>query len=37
MMNGEHERRARLERQLYAELRDTCREYQLLEAGDHVL
>ena len=36
-MDGRQERRARLERQLYAELRDTCRDYQLLQAGDHVL
>jgi tRNA 2-thiocytidine biosynthesis protein TtcA len=31
------ERRARLERQLWSEVRDTCREYQLLEPDDHVL
>ena len=31
------QRRGRLERQLWTEVRDTCREYNLLEAGDHVL
>jgi tRNA 2-thiocytidine biosynthesis protein TtcA len=31
------ERRAHLERQLYGEVRDTCRDYDLLEQGDHVL
>lgn len=36
-MDAAHERRARLERKLYAELRDTCHEYELLAPGDHVL
>jgi tRNA 2-thiocytidine biosynthesis protein TtcA len=31
------ERRERLERKLYTELRDTCRDYELLAPGDHVL
>jgi tRNA 2-thiocytidine biosynthesis protein TtcA len=31
------ERRAKLERKLYVELRDTCRDYELLSPGDHVL
>jgi tRNA 2-thiocytidine biosynthesis protein TtcA len=30
-------RRARLERQLWTEVRDTCRQYSLLSPGDHVL
>jgi tRNA 2-thiocytidine biosynthesis protein TtcA len=30
-------RRSQLERQLWSEVRDTCREYSLLEASDHVL
>jgi tRNA 2-thiocytidine biosynthesis protein TtcA len=36
-MDPAAERRARLERKLYSELRDTCRDYGLLSAGDHVL
>lgn len=36
-MAGSDERRTRLERQLYSEMRETCRDYRLLEAGDHVL
>src|SRR6187402_2942250 len=36
-MDPAAERRARLERKLYSELRDTCREYGLLSPGDHVL
>jgi tRNA 2-thiocytidine biosynthesis protein TtcA len=36
MSNPEAER-ARLGRQLFSEVRDTCRDYGLLEAGDHVL
>ena len=36
-MAGTDERRVRLERQLYGEVRDTCRDYGLLEEGDHVL
>jgi len=30
-------RLAQLERKLYGEVRDTCREYRLLEQGDHLL
>ncbi len=30
-------RRSQLERQLWTEVRDTCREYSLLAPGDHVL
>lgn len=36
-MNSPEARRTRLGRQLFNEVRDTCRDYQLLEAGDHVL
>jgi tRNA 2-thiocytidine biosynthesis protein TtcA len=36
-MDGAEQRRARLERQLWSEVRDTCREYELLQAGDHVM
>jgi tRNA 2-thiocytidine biosynthesis protein TtcA len=36
-MQTPDERRARLERQLWSEVRDTCREYRLLEPNDHVL
>jgi tRNA 2-thiocytidine biosynthesis protein TtcA len=36
MDSAEH-RRSQLERQLWSEVRDTCREYSLLEDGDHVL
>ena len=36
MDSAEH-RRSQLERQLWSEVRDTCREYALLEDGDHVL
>jgi len=36
-MDSAEQRRARLERQLWTEVRDTCREYELLEPNDHVL
>jgi tRNA 2-thiocytidine biosynthesis protein TtcA len=36
-MDPAEERRSRLERRLWSEVRDTCDEYQLLEPGDHVL
>jgi tRNA 2-thiocytidine biosynthesis protein TtcA len=36
-MDPAQERRARLERQLWTEVRDTCREYELLRPGDHVM
>ena len=36
MDSAEH-RRGRLERQLWSEVRDTCREYALLEPNDHVM
>lgn len=35
--DGAEQRRARLERQLWTEVRDTCRDYELLEPGDHVM
>jgi tRNA 2-thiocytidine biosynthesis protein TtcA len=36
-MPGPTERRAQLERQLYSEVQSTCRDYGLLQQGDHVL
>src|SRR3954462_8913146 len=36
-MDGAEHRRGRLERQLWSEVRDTCREYALLEPNDHVM
>jgi tRNA 2-thiocytidine biosynthesis protein TtcA len=36
-MHNPEVRRSRLGRQLFSEVRDTCRDYELLEAGDHVL
>lgn len=36
-MDPDQERRSRLERQLWSEVRDTCREYELLAPGDHVM
>ena len=36
-MDPDQERRSRLERQLWSEVRDTCREYELLGPGDHVM
>lgn len=36
-MDGAEQRRARLERQLWSEVRDTCHEYELLQPGDHVM
>ncbi len=36
-MDPAAERRERLERKLYSELRDTCRDYELIAPGDHVL
>lgn len=36
-MDPAAERRGRLERRLWTEVRDTCREYELLKSGDHVL
>lgn len=36
MPSGE-QRRSKLERQLWSEVRDTCRDYALLEPNDHVL
>lgn len=36
-MSSSKNRAALLTRQLYAEVRDTCRDYQLLEPHDHVL
>lgn len=36
-MDPDQQRRARLERQLWTEVRDTCREYELLASGDHVM
>lgn len=36
-MDPAAQRRSRLERQLWTEVRDTCREHSLLEGGDHVL
>lgn len=36
-MDGAEHRRSRLERQLWSEVRDTCREYALLEPNDHVM
>ena len=36
-MDQTDQRRARLERQLWSEVRDTCRTYALLEPNDHVM
>ena len=36
-MDPAEQRRARLERQLWTEVRDTCRQYVLLEPNDHVM
>jgi tRNA 2-thiocytidine biosynthesis protein TtcA len=36
-MSNPEAQRSRLGRQLFSEVRDTCRDYALLEAGDHVL
>jgi tRNA 2-thiocytidine biosynthesis protein TtcA len=36
-MDETAQRRHRLEQKLYLEVRDTCREYELLEPGDHVM
>jgi tRNA 2-thiocytidine biosynthesis protein TtcA len=36
-MDPAQQRRAKLERQLWSEVRDTCRDYALLEPNDHVL
>ena len=36
-MQSADERQGRLLRRLWTEVRDTCREYSLLNAGDHVL
>src|ERR1041384_1231358 len=36
-MNPGNLRRSQLERQLWTEVRDTCREYSLLTPGDHVM
>lgn len=36
-MDASEQRRARLERHLYGEVRDTCRDFELLQPGDHVL
>lgn len=36
-MDPEEQRRGQLSRQLWSEVRDTCREYSLLEPNDHVL
>ena len=36
-MEAAEQRRARLERQLWTEVRDTCQEYELLRPGDHVM
>ena len=36
-MDPAEARRAKLERQLWSEVRDTCRDYSLLEPNDHVL
>lgn len=36
-MDADAQRQAKLERQLFNEVRDTCRDYALLEPGDHVL
>ena len=36
-MDPVEQRRAKLERQLWSEVRDTCRDYALLEPNDHVL
>jgi tRNA 2-thiocytidine biosynthesis protein TtcA len=36
-MDPTQQRRAKLERQLWSEVRDTCRDYALLEPNDHVL
>ncbi len=36
-MDGAEHRRGRLERQLWSEVRDTCRDYALLEPNDHVM
>jgi tRNA 2-thiocytidine biosynthesis protein TtcA len=36
-MDPAQQRRAKLERQLWSEVRDTCREYGLLEPNDHIL
>ncbi len=36
-MDRPEQRRGRLERQLWSEVRDTCRDYALLEPNDHVM
>jgi tRNA 2-thiocytidine biosynthesis protein TtcA len=36
-MDPTEQRRSRLERQLWTEVRDTCRDYELLAPGDHVM
>jgi len=36
-MEAVEERRSRLERKLWTAVRDTCRDYRLLEPGDHVM
>lgn len=36
-MEPSRQRRAQLERQLWTEVRDTCRSYELLAPGDHVM
>lgn len=36
-MDPAEQRRGRLERQLWTEVRDTCREYDLLQPNDHVM
>jgi tRNA 2-thiocytidine biosynthesis protein TtcA len=36
-MDAAEQRRSRLERKLWSDVRDTCHEYELLEPNDHVL
>ena len=36
-MDPTQQRRAKLERQLWSEVRDTCHDYELLQPNDHVL
>ncbi len=36
-MHEDAQRSSRLQRQLFNEMRDTCRDYELLRAGDHVM
>jgi tRNA 2-thiocytidine biosynthesis protein TtcA len=36
-MSNPEAQRSRLGRQLFSEVRDTCRDYELLDTGDHVL